>query len=366
VRVRGLSGCVGFTPGYRFDLKGHYRRECNESYLITEIDHTLEEEIGDYSSGGGGSSTYENRFTCMPHRIPYRPLRTTPRPIIHGVQTATVVGRPGEEIHVDPHGRVKVQFHWDREGKRNQDSSCWIRVSQLWAGKSWGGMAIPRIGQEVVVEFIEGDPDRPLITGRVYNAEQKPPYDLPGAAHVMGMKSSSTPGGGGYNEISIDDTKGKEKMTIHAQYDSSTTVEHDETHTVHNNRTSTVDVNETAAVGVDQTLSVGSNQSLDVGANRSASVGANESLSVGGAQEESIGGARTLSIAGDDAIGVGGSRTLEVGSNLDALAGANISIGAGGKITLSAGGSTIEISAAGITISSAAPVEIQGATIKLN
>ncbi len=240
VSVRGQSRCVAFTPGYRFDLKGHYRRSCNETYLITEVAHTLEEEIGDHSSGAGSSSTYENVFACIPHRIPYRPLRTTPRPIIHGVQTATVVGRPGEEIHVDPHGRVKVQFHWDREGKRNQDSSCWIRVSQLWAGKNWGGMAIPRIGQEVVIEFLEGDPDHPLIIGRVYNGEQKVPYELPGGAHVMGMKSSSTPGGGGYNEISINDTKGKEGVTIHAQYDMSTTVQHDETRTVNNTFTETI------------------------------------------------------------------------------------------------------------------------------
>jgi type VI secretion system secreted protein VgrG len=248
VRVRGRSVCVAFTPGHRFDLKGHYRRECNETYLITEVSHTLDEEVGDHASGGGSSSTYENSFACMPHRVPYRSLRTTPRPIVHGVQTATVVGRPGEEIHVDPHGRVKVQFHWDREGKRNQDSSCWIRVSQLWAGKSWGGMAIPRVGQEVVVEFIEGDPDRPLITGRVYNAEQKVPYELPGGAHVMGMKSASTPGGGGYNEISIDDTKGKEGVTIHAQYDMSTTVQNDQTNTVNRHFTETIKKNASVTV----------------------------------------------------------------------------------------------------------------------
>jgi type VI secretion system secreted protein VgrG len=242
MRVRGQSSCAAFTPGYRFDLKGHYRRECNETYLLTEVWHELVEEIG-ATADSTAASTYENRFTCMPHRVPYRSLRSTPRPIIHGVQTATVVGRPGEEIHVDPHGRVKVQFHWDREGKRDQDSSCWIRCSQLWAGKSWGGMAIPRIGQEVVVEFIEGDPDRPLITGRVYNAEQKPPYELPGGANVMGMKSASTPGGGGYNEFSINDTKGKEGMTIHAQYDMSTTTQHDETHTVNNTFTEKIKSN---------------------------------------------------------------------------------------------------------------------------
>ncbi len=369
VRVRGRSICVAFTPGYRFDLKGHYRRECNETYLITDVSHTLEEEIGDSSTGSASSSTYENRFSCMPHRIPYRSLRTTPRPIIHGVQTATVVGRPGEEIHVDPHGRVKVQFHWDREGKRNQDSSCWIRVSQLWAGKSWGGMAIPRIGQEVVVEFIEGDPDRPLITGRVYNAEQKPPYELPGGAHVMGMKSSSTPGGGGYNEISIDDTKGKEKMTIHAQYDSETTIEHDETHTVvSGNRTMTVTAGtntETIKGDSSHTVQAGS-RSVDVTGGDYSAVASNAvSLHGKGAGVQVTGDAAGVTVKGEPMVDMTGTSNVIITSP-DVLIGDKTITVTGESITLTAGGSTIEISAKGITLTSAAPITVQGSKISLN
>src|SRR5207249_3215136 len=155
-----------------------------------------------------------------------------PHPVVQGCQTAVVVGPGGEEIYTDKHGRVKVQFHWDREGKRNENSSCWMRVSHPWAGKGWGSVSIPRIGQEVIVDFLEGDPDQPIITGRVYNAETMPPYALPAGGMVSGLKSNSTPGGGGHNEMSMNDTKGKEKITVHAQYDMDTTIQHDETHTV--------------------------------------------------------------------------------------------------------------------------------------
>jgi type VI secretion system secreted protein VgrG len=173
--------------------------------------------------------------------VPYRPLRTTPKPRIWGTQTALVVGKAGEEIWTDKQGRVKVQFYWDRLGKKDENSSCWIRVSQPWAGKGWGGLAVPRIGQEVVVEFLEGDPDQPIIVGRVYNAEQTPPYD-PGKGGVVSGMRSNTHKGRGYNEMSMEDTAGKEKITIHAQYDMGTTVEHDDTqHIVSGNRTINID-----------------------------------------------------------------------------------------------------------------------------
>ena len=194
----------------------------------------------DTSTAAGEEAHYTNRFACMPYDVPYRPRRLTPKPIVQGPQTATVVGKAGEEIWTDQYGRVKVQFHWDREGQRDENSSCWIRVSHPWAGKGWGSVSIPRIGQEVIIDFLEGDPDQPIITGRVYNAEQMPPYGLPGAGMVSGLKSNTTPGGGGYNEMSMDDTKGKEKITIHGQYDMGTTVQHDQTNTVNNTFTETI------------------------------------------------------------------------------------------------------------------------------
>src|SRR5881398_1081446 len=188
---------------------------------------------GSYETGIGSDSLhYANTFECIPSSVPFRPPRVTPEPFVQGCQTAVVVGPGGEEIYTDKYGRVKVQFHWDREGKKNENSSCWIRVSHPWAGQGWGSVSIPRIGQEVIVDFLEGDPDQPIITGRVYNAEQMPPYALPAGGMVSGLKSNSTPGGGGHNEMSMNDTKGKEKITVHAQYDMDTTIQHDETHTV--------------------------------------------------------------------------------------------------------------------------------------
>jgi type VI secretion system secreted protein VgrG len=160
--------------------------------------------------------------------------------VVQGPQTAIVVGPASEEIYTDKYGRVKVQFHWDREGQHDENSSCWMRVSHPSAGKNWGSVSIPRIGQEVIVDFLEGDPDQPIITGRVYNAEQMPPFGLPGEGMVSGIKSNTTPGGGGYNEMSVNDTKGKEQVTVHAQYDMGTTVEHDQTNTVNNNFTETI------------------------------------------------------------------------------------------------------------------------------
>jgi type VI secretion system secreted protein VgrG len=237
--ISGAGTCVAFTAGYKFDLAEHTRASHNGSYVLTRIRHVASEP--GYRSQDAGEFQYDNTFTCIPARVPFRPPRRTLRPVVEGPQTAEVVGVAGEEIHTDKYGRVKVQFHWDREGKHDEKSSCWIRVSQPWAGKNWGSVAIPRIGQEVVVDFLEGDPDQPIITGRVYNGEAMPPYSLPAGGVVSGLKSNSTKGGGGYNEISMDDTKGKEQVTVHAQYDMSTTIEHDDTQKVVNNRSIAVD-----------------------------------------------------------------------------------------------------------------------------
>jgi type VI secretion system secreted protein VgrG len=256
VVVSGSGSCRAFTPGYRFDLAGHYSAEMDKCYVLTEVQHVA--SVGESYSGGRGDAgeSYSNHFTCIPHDVPFRPARVTPKPTVQGPQTAIVVGRSGEEIYTDKYGRVKVQFHWDREGKRDENSSCWIRVSHPWAGKGWGSVSIPRIGQEVIVDFLEGDPDQPIITGRVYNAEQMPPYGLPAGGVVSGLKSNSTKGGGGYNEMSMDDTKGKEKITIHGQYDMGTTIEHDDSQTVHNNRTITVDGTHTEKIKKDTTITI--------------------------------------------------------------------------------------------------------------
>ncbi len=233
--VSGTSDCRRFVTGFNFKLTGYYREDQNQEYLLTSIRHAAYQG-DDFRSGGHSAANYRNEFECIPASRPFRPQRITPVPIVQGSQTAVVVGPKGEEIFTDKYGRVKVQFHWDREGKRDENSSCWIRVSQPWAGKNWGTVSIPRIGQEVVVDFLEGDPDRPLITGRVYNAEQMPPYDLPAGAHMMGFKSRSTKGGGGYNEIVILDGKDGEMIRVYAQKDMQTTVLHDQKELVKNNK----------------------------------------------------------------------------------------------------------------------------------
>ncbi len=187
--------------------------------------------------------------------MPYRPERLTPKPFVQGTQTAVVVGPAGEEIFTDKYSRIKVQFHWDREGKKDENSSCWIRVSTLSAGKQWGMINIPRIDQEVIVDFLEGDPDQPIVIGSVYNAEQMPASALPAAKVVSGRKTN-THKGKGYNEMSMDDTVGKEKITIHGQYDMATTIEHDDSQTIHNNRTIMVDGTHHETIKKDTTILV--------------------------------------------------------------------------------------------------------------
>ena len=232
-KVTGNSSCRAFTSGYRFKLQNYIREKLNQEYVLTEVHHTA--SVGDtYTTTdvAGANEEYSNKFTCIPHTVPFRPRRMTPRPVMQGPQTAVVVGKKGEEIWVDKHARVKVQFHWDREGKLDENSSCWIRVSQVHAGKGFGAVDIPRIHEEVIVSFLEGDPDLPIITGRVYNAQNMPPNGLPAAGMTSGLKSNSTPGGGGNNCMMMDDTKGKEGITIHAQYDMNTTVQNDANVTV--------------------------------------------------------------------------------------------------------------------------------------
>src|SRR5437016_1347228 len=217
--VRGASTCRAFQSGWRFDLKEHYRSDANQTYMLVHVQHAG--HSGGYHAGEADGPQYHNSFVAIPHSVPFRPPRTSHKPLVWGSQSAVVVGKSGEEIWVDKHGRVKVQFHWDRNGKKDESSSCWVRVSSAWSGKNWGVVHIPRIGQEVIVDFLEGDPDRPIITGRVYNADQTPPYALPGDQTQSGVKSRSSKGGGtdNFNEIRFEDKKGSEQIVIHAAKD---------------------------------------------------------------------------------------------------------------------------------------------------
>jgi len=307
-RYDGDTNAQGVCTGHLLSLERHPRDDQNAKYLITSTTIQLRQAATESASG---DSELRCRFAAIPADQQFRPERRTPKPMAPGPQTAIVTGPAGEEIFTDKYGRVKVQFHWDRRGQRNETSSCWIRVSQPWAGKGWGGVSIPRIGQEVVVDFVEGDPDQPLITGRVYNAEQMPPYGLPAAAVISGIKSK-THKGAGYNEMSMDDTAGKEMITIHGQYDMATTIEHDQTSTIHNNRTDTVDVDDAETVGNNQTQTVGVNQSISIGADRSKTIGANETVSIGANRTESVASNETITIGAHRTETVGGGETLTI------------------------------------------------------
>ena len=266
--VRGESNCRQLVSGHRFNLERHF--DADGQYVLTTVKHSV--TLDDYRSESTGAFKYSNEFTCIPFDLPYRPQQLTEKPTINGTQTAVVVGPPGEEIWPDQYSRVKVQFHWDREGKNDLGSSCWVRVSTPWAGKQWGMIHIPRIGQEVIVAFEEGDPDRPIIVGSVYNYEQMPPFPLPESKTLSGIKSR-THKGQGYNEIVFDDTAGKEQIRMHGQYNMDTVIK--------NNQTQAVGVNQTEKVGADRSREVGANETVQIGANQAITIGANQNISAG-------------------------------------------------------------------------------------
>jgi type VI secretion system secreted protein VgrG len=325
VVVNGYGSCRAFTPGYRFDLVGHYSAQMDKCYVLTEVRHVASVGESYWGRDGDTGESYSNHFTCIPHDVPFCPTRVTPKPTVQGPQTAIVVGRSGEEIYTDKYGRVKVQFHWDREGKRDENSSCWIRVSHPWAGKGWGAVAIPRIGQEVVVDFLEGDPDQPIITGRVYNAEQMPPYALPANQTQSGIKSRSSKDGtpDNFNEIRFEDKKGEEQLYIHAEKNQDIHVENDESHFVGHDRKKEIINDERVSVGRDRTESVQRNENISIGNDRTENVERNEKISIGGDRNTDvnknedvvIGENRTESITKNEKITIGDNREEYVGKD---------------------------------------------------
>ena len=356
VQLRGRARGLG--SGHLFTLTGYEREDQNREYLVVSARYHIHQEP--YESGTQDlSEQFVGELACMDASQVFHPLPLTPVPIVRGPQTAVVVGPEGEEIWTDQYGRVKVHFYWDRHDQSNENSSCWMRVSQAWAGKNWGAMQIPRIGQEVIVSFLEGDPDRPIITGRVYNAEQTVPYTLPANATQSGVKSRSSKGGSpaNFNEIRMEDKKGAEQLFIHAEKNQDIEVENDETHwvghdrsksidndeTVHvkHDRTETVDNNETITIGLNRTEHVGSNETINIGSNRTISVGANETatvtlqrthavginetIAIGAAQEVVIGAFQTVNVGAYQNVNVGLYQSTNVGANRSVDVGANLS-----------------------------------------
>ena len=338
---QGKSVCPRLTAGFTFSLSGHGIDGFNREYLLVKVRHTGSQPqvLGERSKTGEGTR-YLNTFNCVPSSVTVRPELKTAKPVVEGVQTAIVVGPSGEEIYTDKHGRVKVQFHWDRLGQKDENSSCWIRVSQVWAGAGWGAMFIPRIGHEVLVDFIEGDPDRPIITGRVYHGANTPPYTLPDDKTKSVIKSNSSTGGGGSNELRFEDKKDSEEIYLHGQKDWTIAIDndktqnvgHDEKLTVGNDREKTVNSNQTETIGSDKKISVGSNhdenissnQTIVVGAKRDVTVGSDEKLTVGANRTVTVGASQTQNIAADTTVNctaekrnVGGQRNITVGGMED-------------------------------------------------
>ena len=337
VRLRGRARGLG--SGHLFKLSGYPREDQNREYLVVGADYRVVQEL--YETGGGGvGAQFESELDCIDAGQAYRPLPTTPLPIVRGPQTAVVVGPKGEEIWTDQYGRVKVHFHWDRHDQSNENSSCWMRVSQAWAGKNWGSIQIPRIGQEVIVSFLEGDPDRPIITGRVYNAEQTVPYELPANATQSGTKSRSSKGGtpANFNEIRMEDKKGAEQLYIHAERNQDNLVENDAS----------------LSVGHDRNKSIGHDELARIGNNRTRAVKLNDTLLVGGAKSDSVtgtylieAGAQIRLVCGKSVVEFNADGTINIsGSAFNLYASGNGNIDTGGRLDLNSGGAS-EVDAKG-------------------
>jgi type VI secretion system secreted protein VgrG len=326
------------SVGYLFSLLDCPRADQNREYLVLGATYDLEFSAYETIPDGGGAS-YQCSFVAMSSKEQFRPQRSTPKPFVQGPQTAVVVGPGGEEIYTDKYGRVKVQFHWDRLGKKDQNSSCWIRVSHSWAGKSWGAVATPRIGQEVIVDFLEGDPDQPIITGCVYNAEQMPPYTLPGNKTQTGIKTRSSLGGSpdNFNEIRFEDKKGSEQLFIHAEKNQDIEVENDETHSVGHDRQKTIDNDETTHVKRDRTENVDRHEAITIGVNRTEHVGAEETITIGGNRSITVSKSETATVALQRTHSVGINETISVGASQEVTVGAMQAITVGANQTTNVG-----------------------------
>ncbi|HHN77115.1 MAG TPA: type VI secretion system tip protein VgrG [Phycisphaerales bacterium] len=277
----GLGDCRGIAVGRTFELIEHPIEAMNTEYLVTSVQIVAESDaFGSSGRPHARGDSMSTSFTVIPAKQQFRPARITPLPFVRGPQTAVVVGPDGEEIHTDEHGRVKVMFHWDRAARARETDSCWIRVAQEFAGKKWGSMQIPRVGHEVIVSFLEGDPDRPIITGRVYNGDNKPPYPPTQFGTVTTWKTNSSKGGGGFNELRFEDKKGEEQVFLHAQKnldirvgndrfenignDRHLVVENDKFEHVKNDRNEIVEGNHTEKIEGDRDLTVEGKQSVSI------------------------------------------------------------------------------------------------------
>ncbi|MDR0867292.1 MAG: type VI secretion system tip protein VgrG [Planctomycetota bacterium] len=371
----------GLATGFTFKLQDCPVSAQNADYLIAESDFRL--DTANYENGDDGEIVYAANLRGIPKSAIFRPAIITPRPTVYGLQSAVVVGKKGEEIWTDDYRRVQVQFVWDRDGKKDENSSCWLRVAQIWAGKQFGAVFTPRVGDEVLVEFIGGNPDRPVVVGSLYNEVNRPPYDK-SMLEVSGIKTHSSKEGDGFNELRFNDKKDSELFALQAQKDMTTlvknqltltvgdddhkdtadmktTVKHDLIGVVENNHADTVKKDQTLTVENNRTRTVKKDETVTIEGNRSSTVKKDETAKVEGArnltvskdQTTKIDGARSLTVSKDDATKVSGKRSANITGN-DEVAAQEITLTGKTKITLKVGGSTVEISASGITLKSGA------------
>ncbi len=353
---RGSGNVTDFAAGKVFELERHVRDDLETQFLITRVVHTGEcpEEILSTAGGsiGGDQPRYRNSFQCIPLEVPMRPRQITPKPRTYGPETGIVSGPSGEEIHVDEHGRIKVQFHWEEETTYDDTSSCWIRVRQQWSGPGWGFQFIPRIGQEVVVEFLGGDPDRPMVVGTVYNGDNSYPYSMPDNKTQSGIKTDSVSGDGS-NEIRFEDMSGSEEVYIHCQKDFTIATENDKNQTTGHDETLTIVNDRTKEVGHDQKETVKNDKSITVMGNHTESITKDMKLTVSGNQnstivkncDETITGSYSQTIAKTSKVMValksdeivGAAKSVKVGGLYSEQVGASRSITAVGAMSFTAG-----------------------------
>jgi type VI secretion system secreted protein VgrG len=358
----GRSDARGLACGGLMRIKGSPRSSDDAEYLVvgTRISITAPSREGGGSLGTGGSGSYACSFVSLPSAVPFRPPRNTRKPFVQGPQTAVVTGPAGEELHTDSYGRVKVQFHWDRYGQKNEKSSCWVRVASPWAGKNFGFMQVPRIGQEVIVDFLEGDPDQPIITGRVYNAQQMPPWELPANATQSGVLTRSSKGGayGNANAIRFEDKAGSEQLWIHAEKNQDNEVENDETTSVGRDRTETV--------GRDETVTIGGNHVETVKMAKAETVFLAKALSIGLGYQTSVGAAMNTTVVLGQFAQIGLSKSTDVGKHYNITAGDSFSVTVGkARLTMSKDGK-VTIVGSQFLFDASGPVQINGKDIDLN
>lgn len=355
--AQGRGNAAGLAVGYLFSLTQCPRDEQNREYLIVSATHRLEsDEYESFSGGAISGKPYLGEIVAIEAKQPYRAPRITPKPVVQGPQTAIVVGPKGEEIYTDQYGRVKCQFHWDRYGKADPDSSCWIRVAQSWAGKKWGTLYLPRIGHEVIVDFLEGDPDQPIITGRVYNGVNMPPYTLPDNKTMSTLKSLSSKGGGGFNEFRFEDKKGEEQIFLHAERNEDIRVKKDAFEWIGNERHMIVKKKQFEQVEGEKHLIV---KSGDGGkGDQFEKVEGEKHQEVKKDCNQKVGGTLSLKVEQDQQEKVGKNHALDAGMEIHLKAGMKVVIEAGTQLTIKVGGNFVTIDPSGVTI--------QGTMVKIN